>query len=569
MSIINNNRNIDSIGGKICNLPWTLVFYDKGIINLNLIRMTTNILKSTLNVNRVILYAPLKSVTNMLEKINFLEYQQNDNLSVFDIVDFYIVRGESVIFFNDEYGLSNSLQNISVDKISASFIQSCDLDDNSAYDKIIRQFNLIKLISPNVLFIPINLLTTNYWTTARRLRRDILLEDPYAADVIALTLADIEFPNAVIPLPFIPLNITDRAFARNLLEYDPAVVRPRINRLSKNHTYYPFLDRDAVNNRIVDVISEINLDNISYNTNGFTPTLETTETPFNNLIRRFDSADSGLFIPNSNLPILIPRIIHLVQFPEFDNQLDSLVRWENIINPSWQIRTWNTQNFLLESELNPLWIDLYNYETDPKLRMLIMYLAILERYGGFILGSNVVPIRLFSEDLLSNKFLVSFENEAIGTNISYQIMGSIATTNRARKINVDANSGRTPFIGSNNYFIDIARNNLSKNTISTDTDIFGRIYNILNIYRGDTSFNNLQNLLVNNPDVMIYPSYYFNPTANIPNSLGSRSYTRIENREVSTTTYQKPSLRRTINTTPYNRNSRLTENPRDRLRNLV
>ena len=57
---------------------------------------------------------------------------------------------------------------------------------------------------------------------------------------------------------------------------------------------------------------------------------------------------------------------------------------------------------------NNRWTKIYQNETNQKVKNIIAKLSILERYGGLLIDSSVIPTKNISDDFLMNKFITKF-----------------------------------------------------------------------------------------------------------------------------------------------------------------
>jgi hypothetical protein len=499
------------VHGRLCNLPWTLIFFSVGTVDINLINITTNILRSTLNVPFVHLYTvdvPLNMLT-----FKFIECHAEKVLNVFSVVNFYLARGENVIFFNDGYGATETITCLDVDKISAACLDWCDITDNreGIYGPFINQFKK-GLVNPAVLFIPNNQLTLNYWAAATLINDSLILLDQFARSAIALSLALIEFPSAVVPLPFCLLKPGFRAKFANINPFfrDPATA---FNTLLDTQIYYPFLGN--INDDPQQTEAIINTINATNNQSA--------------LGTIFDDVANGTYLP---VPVgdFLPSNIHLVNLTG-PYGLDMLSMWKKMYVDQnlWNLRTWTADQFLADNLIGSVWKTLYSRETVDWLQYFIVFMAILEAYGGFVIRPEILPYRMFDLSAFRTNFFASYLDESLGTDLSYGILGGMPSAVRA--------------------------------VMNDRRNIYGSVYNVLASPRNPLTLGlDIRNAILSTNNIMIYPSYYFNPNiATLPYNLRNQVFTRVLSVEktVTTTTtlpaYNVPTM--------VHRNKRLTEKP--------
>ncbi len=141
-----------------------------------------------------------------------------------------------------------------------------------------------------------------------------------------------------------------------------------------------------------------------------------------------------------------------------------------------------------------------------------------------MINDGTCPTKIIPENLLNNRFFISYADESKSSNIlSFDIIGSVPGFHKQLDVVLDSrailNPARRPFEGPNNFFI----NNKQKIVISDnefelkDILIFPKIFN--NVYLSicaTNHFTNIHQILISEPDVFIYPSYYFNnPYSNL------------------------------------------------------
>jgi len=236
-----------------------------------------------------------------------------------------------------------------------------------------------------------------------------------------------------------------------------------------------------------------------FNTNGYKPNLNCNDKciPINSkLFKRFVNKTSGIFIkkkiinscqnvnslgiPLITNPLIIPKILHHVWLGKTIVEKYTNA-WNKILRVPWIYKIWTESDIIrdvFEAESTPnRWSILFKNTKCKTIKLLIAELAIVEKYGGIVISGFVIPLKLWSDEFLMQKFFMSFRNEEMDrTKICYRIMGSIKTL-----------------------------------------DVSSHIYQILtNVCdEDDDQMYRIDKTILSDPDITIYPSYYFNPVANM------------------------------------------------------
>jgi hypothetical protein len=138
------------------------------------------------------------------------------------------------------------------------------------------------------------------------------------------------------------------------------------------------------------------------------------------------------------------------------------------------------------------------------------------------------------------------------------------------------NIARRPFEGINNFFRDVKlkrTENMKPKKIIDDAKIFfpfifDDIYKILSLVN-ENKLLEVENSLVSNPEVIIYPSYYFNPNSYIfPKKLLSMAICINLWKLDFEKSHTKTNITRSYKINTQGILARLKENPKDRFKNL-
>jgi len=314
-----------------------------------------------------------------------------------------------------------------------------------------------------------------------------------------------------------------------------------------------------------------------FNTNGFYGTIK-SERCYHSLFRRFDDKNSGLYIKKQVGKIIIPQILHCVWLDNNDKMKNYIDAWGKILREPWQYMVWTSDNLNLLLDRDNRWTRLYHKETDTIIKTFIVYMAILEKHGGFVINSYTLPLKLIPEEILINKFVVSFIDENdFGTNLSYQIMASVPGIQIKNKPIINKiDTARRPFEGMNNFFINIKQttknnNSMDKNISNKNDQIFTLIFDQMHQILSSSDLNDkllmIENKLTNHPDITIYPSYYFNSTNFVfQEKLSDLAICTNISEQIIEQPRIKTQLKRTYKITPQGIITRLNENPKDRFK---
>lgn len=317
-------------------------------------------------------------------------------------------------------------------------------------------------------------------------------------------LKQLSLKNSSLTFPFSDIHSIFAAPPKYIIPYNHS-----------DYLYYPFLDIDVPSRK--QFIDGTNI----FNTNGFSPIIG-KENPNTLLFKRFNKGDCGIFFKKTDTEKnIIPKILHHVWIRNepISNYTNS---WKRILRSPWKYMVWT------EKEISKIdkWGDLFVKEMNTILKLLIANFAILSQYGGIVIDSFTIPLQIIPEDLLKNKFFISFFNEfSQGTKLSYRNMGSCL----------------------NNSLIDV----LYK-------------YFVMN----GNNPEQIDKIIMSHDGTTVCPSYYFNPAiSNIPKSLTDTTICinlwKNDYDEIKT----KTKLKRNYKADPKAIIVKLRENPRNLLKN--
>ncbi len=163
----------------------------------------------------------------------------------------------------------------------------------------------------------------------------------------------------------------------------------------------------------------------------------------------------GSFISKPLTKHYIPKIInHIWTDDKISNiQIDYYsYLWKKILKKPWVYKIWYKEDiakYLAETK----WNNLYQ-KSSPITKDIIVSLAILEKYGGIIINSYTIPLKIIPDDMLPNKFFLGFDSDFNNNDelkLSYRVMASIpGQLNEKNKI-IDPYAARRPFDGINNF----------------------------------------------------------------------------------------------------------------------
>ena len=518
----------------------------------------------------------------------------------------------NIIFFVDDYGYINLAcpkPNLASDKVNIynhdqdlftdGYIHAKIIDKNVIgnsitpdMDYIMDKFSLDKLICPNFFIIPFTDTNADFINYAFTISNSLQSQNNDFSTMISLTVSSIKKKITIknTDTPNIISIANDKSIYNTIRELS---VIKNINfnaELSKelipydhpDYLYYSYMDLDAepiIFNFDADIYHMPHI----FNTNGFGFDTHVDKSIYSSMFKRFNKGDCGLFIRKSKSKPLIPKILHHFWLLD-DPVINYTDLWARILREPWSYIIWTEEKLINEFKGNN-WLNLYNNETNYNTKLVILYLMVLEKYGGIAIDSYSIPLRLITDDFLSNKCVVCFSNESSpNINLSHRMIalvpaypgGGIYSEPGKKK---DYDAARRPFEGKNPFFRDIYRKNKEKlmanKQISDNKNepiSYPELYEI--IYRNFLSteknkLESLKNILLNDPNVIVYPSYYFDPNIEIfPKKLAKLAFfINLWKPIVTDNIPTQTELKRIHKITQGAMIARLKENPRDRLLN--
>jgi hypothetical protein len=473
---------------------------------------------------------------------------------------------------------------------------------NKSFQQIANKLNMGEIVSPDILIIPYSIPNKIFIDSSFKIAAQLKINNEELAINIALSINYMKQPNNI-------KNIESSELANYFLNYffnknhlseikeikicslpHSNVKHESIQSLflpfnHKDYIYYPYFDVNGEPS-IIDQTFEFGQDLVKlphiFNTNGFKYENIPDKKYYSTMFKRFGEKTSGLFIKKDKNMIIVPKILHHVWLNDtpVTNYTNS---WQKILKEPWKYNVWTKENLQTNVLNNNRWNKLYTEETNVALKILVAYLAILEKYGGFIIDSFIIPLKLVPDEMLTHKFMLSFADEKnSGTKLSYRIISSVPGSSlefESQKNSIKYDAARRPFEGINNFFIDIKLQQQQKmeqkiiqenESINETTNplFFDKLYDIISNPNNPDKIYLVEKFLVTNADTIIYPSYYFNPNYYIyPKKLVDCTVCinlwKLESANVRT----KTDIKRTYKISTQGIVAKLSENPRDRFRN--
>jgi hypothetical protein len=419
--------------------------------------------------------------------------------TIFDVVKKYLDNGENIILVQNNIILTSTINLL--DCICARIKVVSEFSEN--YLPISLSLGKKYFVDSSLLIIPYNTKNHSFINTCYENALKIKSNDSIFVSNIVLTLLNdkyqsfIDSDNSVflnfyeikdnlslsavllemkllygmidwnlILDHFNPIQFPQYVIPNTIMEYD-----------SKEYLYYPLMDF-CTDRKLITYPCAI------FNTNGFAPIAENTI--YDKMFPRFSNKWNGLFIkkdynshPNCNhrFDMPIPLIVHHLWLNS-EPSTNYINNWKRLIKSPWIYKVWTYADLRMDVFSNPnhvpnRWRVLYDSEKDCTKKIVIASMAILEKYGGIMIEGFCLPVKSFPLNLLNNNFFTAFVDD-FTTNLNYRIMASIP-------------------------------NNLIIETIYAEL-ISNKPFSV-------------ESILKTNPDVIIYPSYYFNPATNLPKVL--------------------------------------------------
>ncbi|MEM3062203.1 MAG: hypothetical protein QW303_01465 [Nitrososphaerota archaeon] len=487
----------------ILNRKWSIVYFDGHNLVPNIARIleySIESIKSFLSIEDFFLY-PGKDqrLLPLLGKYGTKVLQKKYIFPLLEIAHDLLFEKKNIILLNHGGGFFvNGKFKVFLEKNEniVGDLELIEFGEHSIDGHFGEQFGFNKIILGNILIVPHSTINKNYFDTAIKIASELNISNLPLALRIPLSIANAKFGQIVRDIDNIGLNDSliyqyGKHMENLLRELEKKSLRIEhlsegitnqfslstnafITQISYDHHdyyYYPYLDIDAPK----DVASD---SSSMFNTNGFSPILNNFEENYKLLLfKRFSLGTSGLFVKKKWGDTTIPKLLHHIWITDEPNK-NYTNAWGRILRHPWEYKIWKEGDILSSSSR---WEKIYRREKDQTIKMLIASMFILEKHGGIVVDSFVVPVRMIPDELLKNKFCVSFLDElSEGTKICYRVMASLP-----------------------------------------NSPVINRVYQILGT---DTltskKLEDLDNLMLSEKDVFILPSYYFNPKlSSVPKKL--------------------------------------------------
>ena len=607
MSITNRHPNIQKIINPDMKLGpndrhWILIFlklkFNDTDLNIEnyFYELNIKLINREINIEQIYIYTyshPENErrfdflIKNFKPKmVDITTVPQSNSLKLF-IINTFMNHNKNIILLEDGYGFSDQHKNElslinSTDSIFSNFIRTDKIAKiNGAYLGISEKFNLNHIISANILIVPFNDINFEFFGNSLKMANQLMYDDMDLMTNISLTVTNFRSKNKIKNINNLIIcnyTIYDNKNIHFLIE---KYISEKNLKIEKRHlityddpkyVYYPCFDVD--HSLYLDNINpEIaNTDEKIINTNGYCPIIPKQHSIYPLMYKRFDSKTSGIFIKKTNAKIIIPKILHHIWL-ESSPITNYTNAWGRILRDPWKYMIW-TEIKLRNDVLKNDWLTIYENENNFSIKLLVVCLAVLEKYGGIVIDSFVLPIKLFPDEFLSHKFLISFLDErTAGTKLCYRIMASVpGSIDPKKRMKINDDAARRPFEGINNFFINIKlkeKENLQLNAASdqpiNNVEIFNKFSKIL---LQERNISLIENAILSDRNIMIYPSYFFNPNCyTYPKKLSDLAVCinlwKLEINEKRT----KTDLKRTYKVTEKGILASLDEDPKDRLKN--
>lgn len=534
MSISNSYNLVCSVTKK----KWSLVLYDERYLYnyffgkkeyiAHYYKMIIDSVQSEVDIDNVYISENSLYLNKDNQCFNICYLPMNKNILLF--LKSILHKQHNIIFFNCGCGyIKYDKDKMVMDDIYALYLDKCGYD---LYADILCKYDIDKIISSRIMIIPYSLKNYNFIKDAGKIEKliGIISEDTVKSTDISLTISQKKFalvkklvlnPNFIVSIDKKIHNTVTESFLTNLTNLTNTLV---LNFDDSNYHYYPYLDVWHTN------IPKTNINDADIiNSNWIVPHITDNDSVYSKMFNRFDDKNAGLYIRKSNYATIIPKIVHHIWLFEEPNIAYTNL-WARILRKPWKYIIWTQEMIVSTVLIKGKWKILYEAETDNDIRYLIVCFAILDMYGGIVVESYSLLLRMIPDELLKNNFVISFLDEAnTGTKLMYKIMASIP-----------------------------------------NLELLVHFYSILGNNENSTHrIKILENFIICNKIPCIYPSYYFNPNNNLipPKYLKMTIAITLWKKTIKQCHIKTPIKRKYI-VTDQSIIAKLKENPRDRLSNL-
>lgn len=547
--------------------PWVIIYFykkDENIdidVNLYFIKNTIHFLANYFSISDSLIYTT-KSNKEQLDIFNNNTLNISsifiDKYTRLKIIKNFMLYNKNIIFIDGSWGITDPDFEIELtnNSLYANVLQS-NQNNN------IKAFELEYIIDSSIMIIPFNNIINGLIIDALSMIDKINIDNEKLVSDIALSISFKSYKNilSIASLNNLFVSIKDIIIINQIRErYYISDIKNDDNIFEflyddPRYIYYPYLDMNSPKKKIIDKINNNYIPKY-YNTNNFELLLD--DYSFIDIYKRFTENTSGLFLEKKlNKNILIPKILHHVWLDRSpDNKYTTI--WKQFMVYPWVYKIWSINdinNFIADSK----WNVLYENEREINIKLLIIYFAILEKYGGIVISSFILPRKIFPDFFLYNKIFISYIDEANnGTTLSFRIIGGVPGS---LQISENVNS-----INPN-----IRRNKLFQENNSINQNIFPEIYNELfkrllpNI---SNKILSIEDFLKNLEGIFIYPSYYFNITNSFFYKLDNMGLLIIINQELHSENISKIIPTKSYQITQKSIEARLKENPKNRIANM-
>lgn len=566
---------------RIFNNQWILIiFIDRDVDHekiQNYYSTTIQSIRKEIMVKIYIYYHP--TVISATKLIFGLDTKLiSTNLTALDLLAQSVQTNQSIIFITNFYFYINP----SDAKFFQSFISGLDKNiyalsdffNDSQYQLVSKKFQIDKFIDYSVLIIPASRKNMDYIISAHNISTKLNTSDPQFKCRVSLTIASIKNPDLVKNIE--TFNKDGYFFdikhpnAENILnEYNIIHQTPLCQSVKKllfdyrnpNYIFYPYLDINCINKK--NITDKCHL--YAFNTLGIQLNIDENIYPL--MYKRFSTPNHGIFIKKIDTNIVIPQIIHHIFLDNSD--ADHINFWKESIQSTWIQKIWTNEN-IIDVISDNKWTNLY-IKSDGLKKNIVLIFAILEKYGGLIINKNIYPIKNIPKNLLISKLICFFDGNNC-EKLTYDIIGSVPGKNTEQQPKI-TNNGWQPHEGR--FFREekmIREKKLNKKLENQNViicpELFDKIYAILSNI-DILSLRMLDSMLINYPDVTIYPNYYINIT-DVPRGISDMAFGETlpdVNMETMIEINKIVPPKRSQSITKETVSAILSENPRDRLKN--
>lgn len=451
MNIVRRDFDLRHFYRKLCDKRWIIVFYTNDIDIVNsknsMINDINNIAKiycisDNICSNRKILVNEIKIVIKkkIKNKLIFLKT--------------LLLKYENIICINNpNIDVFNTIIHIMKHCYKKNiFAKMFNLDDYKShnYYNLMKKMNMTNIVTDNILVVSDN----NKTCSNTILEICDISEKMKILDDDLLTIMSMSLHNKIYN------SIKDLEDIYSLQE--KIVDNYEIN--ESEYIFYPKMSICTNNIKKYRINADI------FDTSGVM--YDNMINPFPYMYKKFTSCQDGLFIKKYNSLQIIPKIIHHIWYEQQPTD-SSTKKWKEYLDNTWQYKIWTIDSIkeLIDSSR---WINLYNsILTNCKEHKIIIYIAILEAYGGIIVEHNKIPIKKFTNEILDREFILSYSDEFTNDEcLSFDIIGSL--------------SG------------------------NLNNKLFDKIYNLFANDFIKNKNKELIKIIVNYSGTKILPSYYFN-----------------------------------------------------------